>query len=390
MRFKALISGMVALLVLTCLAPQAGILSKGLMFSEALKVESLSPDRGTVMFIAQTGGNPAPGVEIRIDGKSKGFTGEDGKLKVEWLLFGNHVWEAVYEGEEISQGEFEIEKIADMEILDFHYEKNGKKVNEFYPLKDTLRAVQTWGNTGTTLIDHWTWKLRAIPSTKEMEIKILHPKIPSRITNMFKGIVIELSSPERGWDFFTKENKLYEVNIFTQKHEQFGVKEPFAAAEQGGVAELPTGYEGLKPGETIVVFETRPYAQWIREGIIENKTMKIDATLLKDEEDPLHTLVMKGEYRYGPIKLQAKDIEFRTFDKESGIMSMKIKEAKCGPVKLKDIEALVQLKGPVRMVNWIYIDDKLCDSKEFDFNLLYKERLGGETVGKSAGNMKSS
>jgi len=53
-------------------------------------VEALPPDRGTVMFIAQTGESPASGVEIRIDGESKGFTREDGKLKVEWLLFGKH------------------------------------------------------------------------------------------------------------------------------------------------------------------------------------------------------------------------------------------------------------------------------------------------------------
>ena len=93
MKFKVLILGMMALTIL--FIPQADALLPQTVSSDDLKVEALPPDRGTVMFIAQTGENPASGVEIRIDGESKGFTREDGKLKVEWLLFGKHIWGSV-------------------------------------------------------------------------------------------------------------------------------------------------------------------------------------------------------------------------------------------------------------------------------------------------------
>jgi len=44
-------------------------------------------------------------VEIKIDGESKGFTREDGKLKVEWLLFGKHIWgQRMKEREHLSRG----------------------------------------------------------------------------------------------------------------------------------------------------------------------------------------------------------------------------------------------------------------------------------------------
>jgi hypothetical protein len=54
-------------------------------------------------------------------------------------------------------------------------------------------------------------------------------------------------------------------------------------------------------------------------------------------------------------------------------------------VKVKDIEAMVQLKGLLKEEVKVYIDDKLCDSKEYGFEWLYEEGLGGETIGKFAG-----
>jgi len=103
MKFKVLVSGMMVLA--TLFTSQAGVLSPKAMPFDDFNVEALPPDRGTVMFIAQTGESPASGVEIRIDGESKGFTREDGKLKVEWLLFGKHIWgQRMKEREHLSRG----------------------------------------------------------------------------------------------------------------------------------------------------------------------------------------------------------------------------------------------------------------------------------------------
>jgi hypothetical protein len=63
------------------------------------------------------GSRGIPGVKIRIDGKEKGTTDEKGELIVKWLVAGKHRWNAFYEGEEISRGEFEVSRITDAKII---------------------------------------------------------------------------------------------------------------------------------------------------------------------------------------------------------------------------------------------------------------------------------
>jgi hypothetical protein len=347
-KFRVLILGMMVLAI--SFTPQASTLPLKAMLFEDLKVEALPPDRGTVIFIAQTGENPASGVEIRIDGGSKGFTGEDGKLKVEWLLFGSHVWEALYKGERVSQGEFEIEKIADVDIVDFHLERDGEIISSVYCLgADRISAVWEIKNTGTTVIDHFTWKLTTTPSVSETEIKLLQPEIPSRIFNALKGWMMSIFYSSMGREMVFKESKVTWTNIYSHKPESFKLEEPFEG--EGERISTSPGFTGIQPGEVVKFREEKPYVEWTLENM-DNKASEMGVEMKID-----------------------------IVDGKNGIMHIWVKEYKYGLIRLKNIETMAQFKGPVKGAHQLLIDDKSCCSWDFEYEYLYDGKtIGGETI----------
>jgi|GEM_PF-2308455 len=258
MKFKVLVSGMMVLA--TLFTSQAGVLSPKAMPFDDFNVEALPPDRGTVRFIAQTGESPASGVEIRVDGGSEGFTGEDGKLKVEWLTEGKHPWEAFYEGKEVSQGEFEVPRIVDIEIIDLWYEVEGEKVEKL-SMKDTLDAILLIKNTGTTVINNVKWET----GTRTRELKIVQPNI------------------------------LKAMGKFISMLPLFAYDLLIPVSEVGEEMEV-----GLRPGETGEFHIVKTMVEWAE---LELADMGLEMTAIDD------TIVTVKEFKYGPAKYENVQID---------------------------------------------------------------------------------
>jgi hypothetical protein len=311
------------------------------MSLDDLKVEALPPDRGTVVFIAQTEGNPTPGVEIKIDGKSRGFTGEDGKLKVEWLLFGEHTWGAMYEGNEVSQGEFEIEKVADIKFLDRWTEVNGRKTTEFYPLKDTCAYAFILQNTGTTIIDmnEIGIKWESYP-TQEIDFKLIRPAIPSFLTDRFKKVMLNMFHLSGGRSIATRDGIIF-LNDSMTASPLPGFTYPFILRSPEGemIAEgiLPQKVseleEGLRPGMMIEMREVGKYEGYIGESM-RNLASEMNA-----------------------------DVNVEILDRENGILKAEIKRLKVGPMELSDVQVIMRLKGSYQLKHEVSIGNKLCDSE---------------------------
>jgi hypothetical protein len=340
MKFKVLVFVITVLVI--PFTPQVGASFPKVMSSDDLKVETLPPDRGTVVFVAQREENPISGVEIKIDGESKGFTDEEGKLKVEWLLYGDHTWRAVYEGREVSQGKFEIEKIVDIQLVDMHIEKNGKRVNEVYPLgsTDMLSGVYVVKNNGTTTIDHFTWRLTTTADVNEVEMKLLQPKMPSSVFNALKDwLAKNLLTTPMGREMAFKDGEITWTNIFSHRLKNFKIEEPFKG--QGETIVAPPEFKGIAPGEILKFREERPYQEWTLENI-DNKASEMRTS-----------------------------ISVEVIDEDSSVMLIKLKEYKKGPFKFKNVELAMQLKGPVKGPHQLWIDDKLCSSLNFEYDYIY-------------------
>jgi hypothetical protein len=67
-------------------------------------------------------------------------------------------------------------------------------------------------------------------------------------------------------------------------------------------------------------------------------------------------------------------------DRENSVARAWIKEWKYGLFKIKNIEAIVQLKGPIKLMNQLFVDDKMCCSWEIEYEYLYRESIGGQTM----------
>jgi len=81
------------------------------------------------------------------------------------------------ERESISQGEFEIVKIEDLEFSDNWTEANGKSNNKLYPLKETIGYVAIIQNTGTTTIDVNEFSMRwEFCPNEELQFKLIRPE----------------------------------------------------------------------------------------------------------------------------------------------------------------------------------------------------------------------
>ena len=253
MRFKALTFATVVL-VMSYIAPEVKALS------EIPQVEALPPERGAVVFVAQTEKSPAQGVEVRIDGESKGFTEKGGKLKVEWLVEGKHSWEAFCEGKEISQGEFEIPRIVDIEIIDIWMEVEGEKVEKL-SMKDTPDSIFLVKNTGTTVIDNAKWEL----GTREKELKIVRPNILKAMGKFISML------PSFAYDLLIPVSEVGE--------------------------EIGTG---LRPGETKEFHVVKSMVEWTE---LELADMGLEITAIDD------TIVTVKEFKYGPVKYENVQID---------------------------------------------------------------------------------
>ena len=138
--------------------------------------------KGTIIFTAKQGEDPLKGVEIKINGQSKGSTDSDGILTVEWLLKGEYNWSAIYRGNETSFGNFTILEVVELEFVDMKLDKG------VYHLGDIATGTVTVKNTGTTVIDHLTIKVAAT-NLKYAEYGSLATKTKSKdfLTEIYPG-----------------------------------------------------------------------------------------------------------------------------------------------------------------------------------------------------------
>lgn len=108
---------------------------------------STGSKEGAIIFTVIRNGEPLQDVEIHIDGKSRGNTGFDGILIVEWLLAGAHSWDAIYGGEVVASGDFTIPEVTKLEFIDF-------KAKKTYSPGEFATGTFVVKNTGTTVVDH--------------------------------------------------------------------------------------------------------------------------------------------------------------------------------------------------------------------------------------------
>ena len=331
MKFRALIAGMIALAI--SFTPQAGALPLKAMASDDLKVEVLPPDRGTVTFIAQTGENPIPGVEIKIDSETKGFTSKDGKLKVEWLSFGDHTWRAMYDGEEVYRGDFKIPNITDVEIMDCGMEKEGKKIEKF-----SLDDEVIWGiiikNNGTTPIDHFDYVWGCTP--KEPKIEVIQPNIPS---SLVEGLYKALIHPEVKYEF-DKQKKLEpgeRIEVIRLDGEKKNLEQGEAFKEV-----MP-----VRPGEILVIYKEYGISEWA-----------------KEEAESAFEKKIAG-MRFSGVEI--------VMDEKNAIAHITVDKAERWPIKVEDLEMKMNMEGPGDDLIEIFIDGELCGSIIFEYELIKAE-----------------
>ena len=323
MKFKALTLATIAL-VISCVAPEVKALS------ETPQVEALSPERGTVVFIAQSEENPAQGVEVRIDGESKGFTEKDGKLKVEWLLFGDHFWEAIYGGKEVSRGEFEIEKIVGMEILDFRYEKEGKRGTEFYFADETIGTIVV-KNTGTAPIDQlvMVWGTKV----KEPKMEVIRPRVPPFLVKRLYQVFFIVPREEEKVDAERKLEPRESIELLSPDGKRKIVK-------SGETLEEITP---IMPGETMVYAVKKTMAEFAREE-------------------------MEFVLERGVAGVEFGGVE-TTIDEENAILYIVVEKCSMGPIKVKGLEMEADAVGPAENILEIFINGKLVDSFSMEFEI---------------------
>jgi len=287
-------------------------------------VTALKPVRGSVSFSAENKGAPVEGVGIWIDGEPKGSTDAEGKAKVEWLLAGNHSWRALHGQDEVSQGEFCIAEITEIQLVDMWIEvegREGEKTYEWHPLTDTVAFVMEIKNTGTTVVDHWTWSQT---SDTGLKVDLLHPKMPAKAWRPFAG---NLLASDYGRDIVMKGDKVEAINPTINSH-------------QGVVLRDPIGEEGLKPGETAITEEKKVYTEFLEEAV-DVKSAELGTK-----------------------------VELQIVDRQKGFMDSVIAEYKFGPITFHDMRARTRMKGQVK-VRWeVSIDGQAYNAKEVTFTYL--------------------
>ena len=263
-------------------------------------------------------------MEIKIDGESKGFTREDGKLKVEWLLFGDHFWEAIYGGKEVSRGEFEIEKIVGMEILDHWLEKEGKRGTEVY-LGDEATFTTAVKNTGTAPIDQLVIVWGTKTKVKEPKMEVIRPRVPP---------------------FLVK--RLYQVFIVPRIEEKVDAERKLEPTESIELLSPDGKRKIVKSGETLE--EITP--------IMPGETMvyAVKKTMAESTREEMEFFLERG----------VAGVEFAgvetTIDEENAILYIVVEKCSMGPIKVKGLEMEIDAVGPAEDILEIFINGKLVDS----------------------------
>jgi hypothetical protein len=162
------------------------------------------------------------------------------------------------------------------------------------------------------------------------------------------GWMIEMFYTDMGREVIFKEDEVTSTNIFSHELMSFKLEEPFQG--EGKRIRTPPEFKGIEPGVIVKMREERPFVDWVKENM-NNKASEMG------------------------MKMNMEVIA-----EENGVMHLWVKEYRYGPVKIKDIEAIMQLKGPTKQTYQLFIDDKLCCSWEAEIYYSAKKSIGGETI----------
>jgi len=287
-----------------------------------MKIEVLEPVNGRVVLLAKEKGNPIEGIEIRVEGESKGRTGAGGELEVQSILAGTHNWEALdSEGRE-AKGMIEIPEITQVEYVPMSVERDGQTVTKWHPLTDTLSFVIEITNTGTTVVDHFTWRQTA--DIGHMKIDLLHPKMPAKVWRPFAGNLLS--------GVTTVETRIDGDRVM--------MIDTISGISKEVISRTPFTPGGLQPGEKLVVEQTGRYWDSLQEAM-DSRGIELGT-----------------------------EIKLNVVDEGKGIVDMVIKEYKFGPIKLHDMKARVIFKGPFKVCHEVFVDGELFGSDELGWELL--------------------
>lgn len=216
-------------------------------------------------------------------------------------------------------------KMASIEYLGTWCEfegREGETVRKWRPLLDTLRFFVAIKNTGKTVIDHYVWKQTI--DLSDAKVKLLHPRIPAQLWRPFAFGVLS--------SVFVREVRIGDGGI--------EVVNPVLNRRHDAVPATPVTSGGMKPGETFIVEETKPYMDLLMEGV------------------------------------EAKGVEMGTeaqleiVDREKGVVRLLVKEFSVGPITIHDMKAEAVLKGKFKALHEVSIDDKVCGSGEVEWEYI--------------------
>lgn len=302
-----------------------------------LDIKVFTAKGGKVVFVVHDGLKPVSNIKIMINGEYRGITDKNGTFKAEWLLHGKYFWDAYIVEDKIASGKFNIKKIIAIELLNFYLEQDGKIVQGVYPLSNkNVSANWIFKNTGTTVVKSFNWKMTTTPSSDDLDVDIIKPKIISAVpVGLFKTWMVEMFITEMERNLSIDKGDMTWRNIHNNDCVRFSVTSPFRA--KGKKINTPSGFKGLMPGEVIEIHEKRPYVEWVMENI-HNKAAELGLKM--------NLVVMDGE---------------------EGLASCFLDEWGFGIFRFKHIEATVQLKGPVYGLHEIFIDRKLYHSLDLHY-----------------------
>jgi hypothetical protein len=209
---------------------------------------------GSVVFKAKENGAPKPGVEIQIDGKAFGQTGENGELRVAGLLFGPHTWSTASNNTKRKDGSFEVPRISKASIVRHWFEdKESKKELDAFSIRQSVSLWIAINNTGTVPIKEWEVWNTCPGLTTCADLKITRPSLPGWLTKPVISIIFK--DLRLGRKFKIEDGKLKVANVFANR-----TSKPGKVFVRRG---LPK--EGLKPGDTLEFAEDWTYARWMGE-----------------------------------------------------------------------------------------------------------------------------
>lgn len=286
---------------------------------------------GSVVLEAQEeeGGSPRAGLRIQIDGKAFGQTGEDGKLRVEGLLFGPHDW-SVDSGDGVPRGgSFEVPKISKASIARHWFEdKETKRELNSFSIRQIVSLWVSIKNTGTAPIKEWEVWNTCPGLTTCADLKITRPSLPGWLTKPVISIIFK--DLRLGRRFKIEDGELKVANVFANR-----TSKPGKVFLRGN---LPK--EGIKPGDTLDFAEDWTYARWMGEYL---ENLGIDKKI-------------KG----GLIEHKSYEIT----DPKKGIIEGSLEEYKIAGVTKHDVGFRAKLRGLEECCTLrLFVEGKECDQR---------------------------